>query len=296
MAATAPRSVCPVGATLGEGPLWLARDAALWFVDIKEKRVHRFDPDQGMLKSWPAPSQPGWILPIADGGLMVGLQSGLHRFDPATGTFDPHLAPEPHLPGNRLNDATVAPDGQLWFGSMDDAENAATGRIYRLARGQAQAAAAIDPVVITNGPAFAPDGRTLYHVDTLGGRIHAFAVDDDGAPGASRLFATIDPADGHPDGPTVDSEGCLWIGLFGGGAVRRYSPAGELMETVRFPVANVTKIAFGGDDLRTAYATTARKGLDECQLAAQPLAGDLFAFRVDAPGLPVQPIRINHPG
>ena len=291
MAAADPQSVCIVGATLGEGPVWIAQEGALWFVDIKEHRLHRFDPERGILKSWPAPAQIGWVLPTARQQMIVGLQTGLHRFDPATGRFALVAAPEPDLPGNRLNDATTDPAGRLWFGSMDDAEKAATGHVYRF--GGRVETTSIAPVVITNGPAFSPDGRTLYHVDTLGGLIHAIAVGEDGSLGAARPFARIDPADGYPDGPTVDAAGCLWIGLFGGWAARRYSPAGELLETVRFPVANVTKLAFGGRDLRTAYATTARKGLDAAARAAQPEAGNLFAFRVEAPGLPVTPVALK---
>jgi sugar lactone lactonase YvrE len=91
----------------------------------------------------------------------------------------------------------------------------------------------------------------------------------------------------------VDSAGCVWIALYGGWGVRRYSADGTLLDFVRFPVANVTKIAFGGGDLRTAYATTAAKGLSAAERAAQTHAGDLFAFRVDVPGLPTPPVRIG---
>jgi sugar lactone lactonase YvrE len=111
-------------------------------------------------------------------------------------------------------------------------------------------------------------------------------VAEDGALGPARPFARIDPTEGYPDGPTVDSEGGVWIALYAGWEARRYSPEGELTGRVRFPVANITKIAFGGTDLRTAYATTARQLLRPDQLERQPRAGDLFEFRVDVPGLP----------
>ncbi|QJU57699.1 SMP-30/gluconolactonase/LRE family protein [Sphingomonas sp. AP4-R1] len=287
MAADAPRSLCSVGATLGEGPVWVARDAALWFVDIKESRLHRFHPETEVLTSWTAPAAPGWVLPSADGAMICGLKTGLHRFGPEG--FSLLAEVEAHLPGNRLNDATVDHRGGLWFGSMDDAEDRPTGQVYHYADGDVRTVS-LEPVTITNGPALSPDGRTLYHVDTLGGAIHAVTLESGRETVEARLFATIDPADGYPDGPTVDAEGCLWIGLFGGWGVRRYDPAGRLMEVVRFPVANVTKIAFGGDDLRTAFATTARKGLDAAALAAQPLAGDLFSFDPGVAGLPTHMI------
>lgn len=279
-----PHSVLSVGATLGEGPVWVAREAALWFVDIKGPRIHRFDPALNIAQSWTAPGQVGWILPADDGLFAVGLQSGVHRFDPADASFTLLHAPEAHLPGNRLNDATVAPDGAIWFGSMDDAEEATSGHVHRLHRGTCTETG-LPPVSITNGPALSPDGTVLYHTDTLGKRIWRTDVTADGSVGNTRLFARIEDGAGYPDGPTIDAEGCLWTGLFGGWAVRRYDPAGRLMREIRFPVANITKIAFGGNDLKVAYATTARKGLDLTALTQQPLAGDLFAFDPGVAGL-----------
>ncbi|GHC94301.1 SMP-30/gluconolactonase/LRE family protein [Novosphingobium pokkalii] len=279
-----PEPVWPLGATLGEGPVWVARDAALWFVDIKAPAIHRFVPETGATATWTAPAQIGWVLPCADGGLLAGLQSGVHRFDPATGDFALVVAPEAHVPGNRLNDATVAADGAVWLGSMDDAEAADSGLIYRL-DAQGCVDSGLPSVSITNGPAFSPDGTTLYHHDTLGRRIWASTIEA-GRVTATRLFAEIEDGAGYPDGPVVDADGCLWVGLFAGWGVRCYDPAGKLIGAVPFPVANVTKIAFGGPDLRTAYATTATKGLNAAERAAQPLAGALFAFDPGVAGLP----------
>ncbi|KKW90993.1 SMP-30/gluconolactonase/LRE family protein [Sphingobium chungbukense] len=283
--ASQPQSIWGVGAILGEGPVWVARDAALWFVDIKDRRIHRFDPELGVGRSWDAPAQVGWIVPTDDGLFATGLQSGVHRFDPASGDFTLLHAPEAHLPGNRLNDAAVDPLGGLWFGSMDDAEEADSGRFYRLHKG-VLVESGLARVSITNGPALSPHGRSLYHTDTLGKRIWRTRIADDGALHDTSLFVEIEEGAGYPDGPTVDAEGCLWTGLFAGWAARRYDPAGKLMTEVRFPVANVTKIAFGGADLSVGYATTARKGLTDRQLVEQPLAGDLFAFDPGVRGLP----------
>lgn len=286
-----PVSVCAVSAMLGEGPVWIARDAALWFVDIKRQQVHRFDPASGALNSWNAPRQVGWVLPAADGGLVAGLQGGIHRFDPASGVFTLLAAVEADLPGNRLNDAATDPEGRLWFGSMDDGEASASGRIYSYADGRV-ADAGLPPVSITNGPAFSPDGSLIYFTDTLGKAIHAGEVGDDGKVGNVRPFAAFGEDEGYPDGPTVDSDGCLWTGLFGGWEARRYAPSGELLERVRFPVANVTKLAFGGEDLRTVYATTARLHLAPEALETQAQAGNLFSFRADVPGVAVNPARL----
>lgn len=282
--------VWEVGATLGEGPVWRPGEEALWFVDIKSRRIHRFHEPTGERQSWEAPSEPGFLAPLAGGGWIAGLKSGLHRFDPEAGAFAhlPRFGPD--RAGNRLNDGAVDAQGRLWFGSMDDAEEAPTGELWRLdATGPAASQDA--GYVITNGPAFSPDGRTLYHTDTLAKVIYAFDMAADGAVSGRRVFARVER--GYPDGPAVDAEGCVWSGLFGGWGLNRYAPSGELLAHLRLPVANVTKPAFGGPDLRTVYCTTALKGLSAEERAAQPLAGGLFRFRVDTPGLPGGELRLD---
>jgi D-xylonolactonase len=284
MGLTSPDVACvwPLQCSLGEGPLWWK--GGLWFTDIKQNMVHRFDPAGGPSRSWPAPSQVGFLAPLANGHFIAGAKAGLLDFDPASGRFAQMRAVEPDRPGNRLNDGAVDQKGRLWFGSMDDGETEPSGALYRFHRGTLSL---MDSgYVITNGPAVSPDGRVLYHTDTLARRIYAFDLDKDGGLANKRLFVEIEDGAGYPDGPVVDQEGSVWTGLFGGWGVRRYSPQGKLQQAVRFPVANVTKLAFGGPDLKTTYATTARKGLDATALAAQPLAGGLFCFTADTPGQP----------
>ncbi len=282
MGLNAPDVIWPLAAELGEGPLWWQDQ--LWFTDIKQKQVHCCDGDGGTRRTWNAPSEVGFLAPLKNGHFLAGAKTGLHEFDPASGQFTFLRAVEPDRPGNRLNDGAVDARGRLWFGSMDDAEENATGRLYRLDRG---GLAIMDTdYVITNGPAFSPDGRVLYHTDTLKKVIYAFDTGEDGALHSRRVFAQIEDGAGWPDGPVVDAQGCLWTGLFGGWGVRRYSPQGALLQQIRFPVANVTKLAFGGADLKTVYATTARKGLDAAASAKQPLAGALFRFQSDVPGMP----------
>ncbi|WP_426257405.1 SMP-30/gluconolactonase/LRE family protein [Sphingomonas sp. DC1600-2] len=289
--ASAPVSIAPLGATLGEGPMWDVATQTLWCVDIKRHLVFRFDPATEALSSWTAPGEVGWVLPRAGGGMVVGVQSGLYGFGPAEGRFTPLIDPEPHMPGNRLNDATTDAAGRIWFGSMDNGEQAESGRLYRHDhRGCADAGLA--PVAITNGPAISPDGTTLYHTDTLGRTVWQVPIRDDGTLGDPTPFVEIAAGEGHPDGSTTDAEGGVWVALFGGWGVRHYDPAGTLIETVRFPVANITKIAFGGADLRTAYATTARKGLSAAQLAEQPEAGNLFAFDPGVTGMATHSAKI----
>jgi len=287
-----PEIAWALGAELGEGPVWVERDRTLWFVDIKKPAIHRFAPDTGSTGTWEAPELAGFIVPSDDGKFIAGLQSGLFSFDPDSGGFDPIVEVESPVPSNRLNDGVVDCHGRLWFGTMDNAEKQKCGAFYCFAGGTL-ASTAIREVPITNGPAVSPDGRLLYVVDTLRGAIECVDIHDDGTLGLARPFVKIAPTDGFPDGPTVDSEGCVWIGLYSGWEARRYSPAGEIIGRVRFPVANVTKLALGGDDLRTVYATTARQGLTAEQLRQQPHAGDLFQFRTDVPGAPSALARVT---
>jgi len=274
-----PELVWDLQAELGEGPVWSVRERCLWFVDIKGRKLHRYAEDGGRA-SWDTPDQTGFALPAEDGSLVCGVRSGLHRFDPGAGRFELMVRVEPDRPQNRLNDGYVAPDGSLWFGSMDDSEETVSGTLYRYHRGEITRHD--EGYRVTNGPALSPDGRTLYHNDTTERRIYAF----DHAGGVlsrKRLFVEVE--DGFPDGMAVDSAGVLHVGLFNGSGVARFSPGGERLEDIPFPVVTVTKPAFGGDDLRTLYCTTAWLANGH-RRAKQPTLGGLYRVRVDAPGLP----------
>jgi sugar lactone lactonase YvrE len=290
MTENGPRVVWKLEAELGEGAVWVERDRALWFVDIKKHEIHRYDPANGEKRTWTAPEQVGFVFPAQRGGFVAGLQSGLYHFDESNSAFDLIAEVETGLPDNRLNDGTVDPQGRLWFGTMDNNEKTKSGAFYCFADGRVEQTG-IDNIAITNGPAVSPDGRLLYAVDTLKGTINRIEIRNDGSLGNRQPFVKIDPKEGHPDGPTIDSNGYLWIALYAGWEVRRYSPAGELVDRIRFPVANITKIAFGGEDLRTVYATTARQLLKPDDIAKQPQIGDLFEFHVDVPGVPCPLVR-----
>ena len=279
-----PEVVGEVVCELGEGPIWRAAERALWWVDILAPRIWRLEPDTGAARSWPAPERVGFIAPLAGGDWIAGLKSGLHRFDPAAGSFTRLHTIEDARLDNRLNDAFVDAAGRLWFGSMHDAKTLTTGALYSLDdRGVIRHD---EGYGITNGPSTSPDGRTFYHTDTQASSIYAFDLSAGGQLSNRRIFAKIDPEDGWPDGSTVDAEGCVWTALWGGWGVRRFSPAGETMAFVRLPVANVTKIAFGGEDLSTAYVTTASEDLSAVERAEQPLAGRLFRFASGTRGQP----------
>ena len=286
-----PKVAWDLKAELGEGAVWVERDRALWFVDIRKHKVHRFDPGSGAKRSWDAPGQVAFLFPAEAGGFVAGIEHGLYRFNETSGAFDLIARVETDKPTNRLNDGAVDPNGRLWFGTMDNQEKSRTGAFYCFVDGEVRPTG-VAGMTVTNGPAVSPDGKLLYLVDTFKGTIDQADIREDGSLGGLRPFVRIDPKEGHPDGPSIDRDGCLWIALYAGWEARRYSPTGELLDRVRFPVASITKLACGGDDLRTAFATTARQLLKPDEIARQPDIGDLFEFPVEVPGVPSPMVRL----
>lgn len=286
-----PTSVWRAGAELGEGPVWVERESALYWVDIKGWAVHRLSWPDGKQQSWRTHGQIGAVHPTSDGRFIGALQDGIHllKLDPNSDRAVAQLLvdPEPDLPGNRFNDAKIGPDGALWAGSMDDRETEPTGRLYRISKDKT--CQVIDEgYVVTNGPAFSPDGGLLYHTDTFKRIIYVFDLDPAGGASNRRIFTQLPEGAGFPDGMTVDCEGCLWVGHWGGWRLTRFSPEGEAILELPMPVANVTSCSFGGDDLKTLFVSTAAKGLSADERRTQPAAGDLFALRLDVAGLPTQ--------
>lgn len=277
------RCVADVKAVLGEGPVWVERERALYWLDIKGRRILRLDSD-GRRTEWPTPMRVGSLAPRRTGGFIAGTDDGIADIDPEASRFEVVARPESNLPGNRFNDGKVDRRGRFWAGSMDDSEREATGTLYCFGEDLDWAAVDTD-YKVTNGPAFSPDGRTMYHNDSARQVTYAFDLDSSGEASNRRVFLQFGPGDGFPDGMTVDSEGCLWIAFWDGWCVRRYSAAGEWLQTARMPVQRPTSCAFGGPDLDRLYITSARIDLDEDALRMQPNAGGLFMFVPGVRGL-----------
>ena len=277
---SAPRCVWEVNAELGEGPVWVPQQRAVYFVDIVGKRIHRWQ-HNGERRSWRAPAEPGFVFPCTDGSFLCGLRGGLHRFYPGTGTFDLLIPVETDQPLHRINDGFVDATGRLWFGTMHEDTHTPGGALYSL---ELDASLRVHDAgyIVTNGPTLSPDGSTLYHSDSAQRTVYAFAHSA-GRIVDRRPFITF-PMGAFPDGMAVDSAGYLWIAVFNGWRIERYSPDGEQVAEIRFPCAHVTKPVFGDDDLRTLYVTTAWHGLTPAMRARQPQAGGLFAARVEVPG------------
>ena len=228
-----PECLWNVGAELGEGALWHAASKQVYFVDIKGGKIHRCAPDGTQRRSWDTPETPGFVLPVAGGGFICGMRDGIYRFDEHSGAFSRLQDVERDLASNRLNDGYVAADGALWFGSMDDEEYRTSGVLYRLdASGQS---ATLTPVerdyIITNGPAMSPDGRTLYHNDTMNHLVYAFDVLPGGRLDNKRVFHTFADTE-YSDGMAVDSRGDVWVALFCGGRIDRFTSTGEFVQSV----------------------------------------------------------------
>jgi sugar lactone lactonase YvrE len=269
------RCVAPVQAMLGEGPLWIADEAALYWVDILQAKLFRYFPAQERSETCATPHPLTSLAPMTRGQLLCTGYQNLHRFDTQSGEFATLNQPKIEQPGVRINDGCCHPDGAFWFGTMDLDERASIGDFHRLAPdGRCERIAAA--FAITNGPAFAASGDHGYFVDTLGRRILHADMRDGRLSGPLQLFAQIADDDGYPDGITVDAQGGVWCAHWGGARVTRFDAAGRVSEVIRLPVSNVTKCAFGGEDLDRLFITTARKGIDREALATQPLAGGLF--------------------
>ncbi|MFF8353828.1 SMP-30/gluconolactonase/LRE family protein [Streptomyces chartreusis] len=263
-------------AELGEGPTWDARSGRLLWIDILGARIHTYDPVSGRRCVRTTPQHVGAVKPRAGGGLVLNLRDGVGLLD-ADDSFR-WLHHEP-VPGRRANDAAVAPDGSLWAGTMRYDEAPGGGSLSRVT-GDGSVDLVLDDVAVSNGTGWSPDGSLMYYIDSPTRRIDVFDHAD-GRVGDRRPFAEIEDGAGFPDGLTVDAEGCVWVALWDGSAVRRYTPAGELDRVIELPVPRVTACAFAGPDLTDLYITTARVGLK----SPLPLSGSLLVVPGAGKGL-----------
>jgi len=208
--------------------------------------------------------------------------------DLQTGSLRFLVHPEPDRPTNRLNDGKAAPDGSFWAGTMDErVDKEPVGSLYRLSADHRCERMATG-FKVSNGLAFSPDGRTLYHSDSRAGTIWRYRHE----PGTGRLgpreeFVAMQPAWGRPDGGAVDVEGCYWGCGIGAGRINRFSPAGELLAWIELPVTHPTMPCFGGPRMKTLFVTSLREGLPDEALRGTPLAGAVLRIDLDVAGTPV---------
>lgn len=283
-----PRLLLDAKADLGEGPLWSSRDQALYWTDIKVRKLNRYRLADGATASWDMPDTIGWAVERrGKPGFVVGLAHAVAEL-----TLDPFKLTqrcdlETSLLGNRLNDAKVDPKGRVWFGTMDNTEKQHSGAFYRLDPDFSVHRVDKD-YICANGPTFSPDGAIVYHTDSSMREIYRFDVQPDGSLANKRVFARFSEEEGYPDGMTTDRDGWLWVAHWGGWRITRFRPDGTRDRVVRMPVSQVTSCTFGGDRLDRMFVTSARIGLSETQLAREPLAGGLFEIDPGVTGLPTQ--------
>jgi xylono-1,5-lactonase len=281
-----PECIWDAHALLGEGPLWSEKDQALYWVDILGHKLHRYSSHAGQ-RTWDFDQEISAIAErTAAPGLVITQRHGFAFFDPATGGVQQAVQVEPELPGNRFNDGKVDRLGRFWAGTMDFACKQPTGSLYRLMP-DLQVKKMDTGYPVTNGPAWSADYRTMYHNDSVNGRVFAFDFDlDTGEVSNKRLFMQFDKAEGSPDGMTTDAEGGLWIAHWGASKLTRHDPHGKVTHTVTLPCSQITSCTFGGPHYRTLFITSAADGLSPAELHNEPLAGGLFAIDLDIGGVP----------
>lgn len=273
-------------AELGECPRWNVAEGLLYWVDIHRCELHRLNPATGRNETRRFDQPVGCFAFRAKGGLLLAMKDGLAILESWEADPVPFgaqiLADRPDL---RFNDGATDRQGRFWVGTVNTAKSAHDAALYRVDP-DGEISCIEGDMLTCNGAAFNAEGVTFHHADTPSHQLRAYDVDPASGTLSNRhILHSFEHGTGRPDGGCFDAEGCYWSALFEGGRVVRLSPAGKVLQTVSLPVRRPTMIAFGGADLRTAYVTTARAGLSEDDLRAQPLAGALLSFQVDVPGI-----------
>ncbi len=283
---------------LGEGARWDARRDELLRVDILAGRVYRdrLDDDGALIpvREYSVPGTVGAIAPIeGDEGWLLAAGRGFLHLSP-DGALR-RIADDVSPTQTRMNDAACDPQGRLWAGTLADDHHPGGGALYRLGT-TGQIDLVLTDLTISNGLGWSPDGDTMYFVDSGPRNIYAFDFDGDtGAISERRTLVTVDPGTGSPDGLTVDAEGDLWVAIFGGGRVQRYSSDGSLRDELVLPAAETTSCAFGGPRLNLLYATTATENWTDEQRRAEPTAGLVYRFETGVAGRPAAHFRPEGP-
>jgi sugar lactone lactonase YvrE len=290
---------------LGESPFWHPTERALYWLDIPGRAVLRTRSNGGLptVERWDLPTEPGCMAPARRGGLVIALRDGIYRAREWGGSLDCIARFDHDVRTTRFNDGKCDALGRLWAGTLYEPKDQALAALYCIdARGGGA------PVVTrmagdattANGLAFAPDARTVYWADTAAHMVRAWDWEPHANElSAPRVFQQFEPKpagwssggrlpyDGRPDGATVDAQGHYWAAMFEGAQLLRFAPSGERVEARPLPVQCPTMPCLGGDDLRTLFVTSARRGRPDDELARCPLSGSVLYTRVATPGLPV---------
>ena len=277
-------------AAIGESPTWCAAQSVLYWIDVKEPALHRYDPQGGAARRWPLASDVGAFALDEDlDGAVVALRTGLFHLDFASGS-QTLLSPPPFDPAlHRFNEGACDSHGRFWLGMMFDplepgacAPLAGSMQSYTRAGGLR---AEPDAAELHNGMAWSADGGRFFVSHSQAGVVWSFASASDGTISDRRTFATISASDGIPDGAACDTDGGYWCALHGGGRLRRYTRDGAIDRDITLPVSQPTMCAFAGDELDTMYVTSAAHGLSAGQRLREPHAGALLRLRPGRTGV-----------
>jgi len=265
---------------LGEGPVWDARQKRILWVDILKGEIQYFYPESNEHKTCKLGAMPGAIALKRSGGVIAAVKGGFATIDLNNETMHLIAEVETHLPGNRFNDGKCDPAGRFWAGTMSISNTAHAGSLYALEI-DFTVNTKLTGVTCSNGLAWSPDHTTLYYIDTPTRKVVAYNYDIiNGNITDTRVIIDIPEGEGYPDGMTIDTEGMLWIALWDGWKVARYSPiSGKQLSEITLPVSRPTSCTFGGDSIGDLYITSAREGISENDLKRQPLAGSLFMVK-----------------
>jgi sugar lactone lactonase YvrE len=267
-------------ATLGEGPAWDAKTQTLYWVDILEKRVYADTRILAQLEEF-----IGCLAPRKNGHLILGTRFSFADLDPASGQLTVLASLDSELPTNRMNDGKCDPAGRFIAGTMDMNERDPNGNLYSF--DGKSTTRLLDNVTISNGLAWSPDHKTFYYIDTPTREVKAFDYDVvTGQMANPRVAIRVGESLGWPDGMTSDTDGNLWVAMWGGAQVTRWNPAtGELLDQIPVPALQSSACVFGGEDMNELYITSARVGMSEENLKKYPLSGGLFKVATNIVGM-----------
>lgn len=279
-------------AGLGEGPVWDSATNTLLWVDIPGGRLHRTEPDTGATTSIEVGPYPSFIYPAGPGQLLMSHCWDLELVEESTGERTVLVS----LDGDentRLNDAKIDDAGRIVIGAMVYPwKDGGPCSVYRVDLATKTIESLADGMMLSNGLDWNPERTRVYFVDTPTRRIDVFDVSADGYWSGRRTFTTIEEGAGNPDGLTLDAAGNIWVALFDGGAVRQYSPKGEILAHVQIPVPHVTSLCFGGHGLSDIFVTTASNRLTDANRHLYPDAGKVFRIQGAGTGHEVPPVRL----
>jgi L-arabinonolactonase len=277
----------PCANLLGEGVQWNHREQAVWWTDILSAKIYRYHLATQQLQSWATPEAVGcFTFSEKDSRILLALASGFAWFDKETGALEWLAKPEAGVVGNRLNDGRVDRQGRFWAGSIVEQKNApdqSAGLFCLDAKGQASQH--LSGLAISNSLCWSLDSTKLYHADSPTHQIKVYDFDaQTGTLSNGQVFVTtLQSVD--PDGSTIDAENCLWNAEWGGSRLVRYHADGRELSVLPTLVSQPTCMAFGGEDMNLLFVTSARIGLSDDALAAQPEAGNLFIYRTNVKGV-----------